>query len=471
MLHKISGCRLKPKIGESCFKAKLHNVLPAPLKTARNGHVAQAGQATNGRIAPLMTVQSSQQYLTMRHQDVLAYYPTALGVDDFIARVEVVLCGFGFTGSNSIAVTNLCRDEVTTVLKDKIEAVFGSCFNTNGLGAVLTCGLTGIQAGLSHSPVSPDERERYVFFSFPHVAIDSNGTLGAIYRSNRPGLSCACGALKKALIELQAEGLTRNAKIPGVHDPLDPEFTILKQRLARRIRYEQGNVRSMDLAQLTEVAERVITDDLEYMIEKCVSIDKADFAVVAGIQIHNWVDAGHSNEPNLEFIAPTKVYVVVGGELIMLDIMQLPPLAPRQMSLLARHSSRPGETSPAEQDASEEAAVSNGTVNSTLVGISSSALAKRMGGSATSTLKDVPHYVSRLPRGRSVTYANGNSNGHAGRSHQADGGSQGPTCTWPGWQTKIQKLIVKKRRDPLVPTMDGSDSSPHTSFTSRGVVN
>jgi hypothetical protein len=50
--------------------------------------------------------------------------------------------------------TNLCRDEVTTVLKDRIEAVFGSSFNTNGLGAVLTCGVTGIKAGLSHSPVS-----------------------------------------------------------------------------------------------------------------------------------------------------------------------------------------------------------------------------------------------------------------------------------------------------------------------------
>lgn len=50
--------------------------------------------------------------------------------------------------------TNLCRDEVTTVLKDKIEQVFGSSFNTNGLGAVLTCGVTGIGAGLSHSPVA-----------------------------------------------------------------------------------------------------------------------------------------------------------------------------------------------------------------------------------------------------------------------------------------------------------------------------
>lgn len=74
-------------------------------------------------------------------------------MDDFIARVEVALAGFGFTGSNSIAMTNLCRDEVTTVLKEKIDAVWGGSFNTNGLGGVLTCGVTGVGAGLSHSPV------------------------------------------------------------------------------------------------------------------------------------------------------------------------------------------------------------------------------------------------------------------------------------------------------------------------------
>ena len=32
--------------------------------------------------------------------------------------------------------------------------VFGSSFNTNGLGGVLTCGVTGVKAGLSHAPVS-----------------------------------------------------------------------------------------------------------------------------------------------------------------------------------------------------------------------------------------------------------------------------------------------------------------------------
>ncbi len=43
---------------------------------------------------------------------------------------------------------------MTVPLKDKIESVFGGSFNTNGLGGVLTCGVTGIGAGLSHSPIS-----------------------------------------------------------------------------------------------------------------------------------------------------------------------------------------------------------------------------------------------------------------------------------------------------------------------------
>ncbi len=50
--------------------------------------------------------------------------------------------------------SNLCRDESCMVLEDKIEGVFGSCFSTHGLGGVLTCGVIGIKAGLSHSPVS-----------------------------------------------------------------------------------------------------------------------------------------------------------------------------------------------------------------------------------------------------------------------------------------------------------------------------
>ena len=35
----------------------------------------------------------------------------------------------------------------------QIDQVFGSSFNVNGLGGVLTSGVLGVGAGLSHSPV------------------------------------------------------------------------------------------------------------------------------------------------------------------------------------------------------------------------------------------------------------------------------------------------------------------------------
>jgi hypothetical protein len=40
--------------------------------------------------------------LNNRYAAVLKHFPSALGVDDFIARVEVALCYFGFTGDNTI---------------------------------------------------------------------------------------------------------------------------------------------------------------------------------------------------------------------------------------------------------------------------------------------------------------------------------------------------------------------------------
>lgn len=69
---------------------------------------------------------------------------------------------------------------------------------------------------------------------------------------------------------------------------------------------------------------RIITmhvQDLEYLIEKSVSIDRADFAVVAGVQIHNWAalvpeqpQPGQQQQaalPCLEFVAPTKVRLLM----------------------------------------------------------------------------------------------------------------------------------------------------------------
>lgn len=46
---------------------------------------------------------------------------------------------------------------------------------------------------------------------------------------------CICA---QCLGAFRADGLDAHCKVPGVHDPLDPELSILKQRLARRLRHE-----------------------------------------------------------------------------------------------------------------------------------------------------------------------------------------------------------------------------------------
>eukprot|EP00882_Tetradesmus_deserticola_P033240 GHRQ01037952.1.p2 GENE.GHRQ01037952.1~~GHRQ01037952.1.p2 ORF type:complete len:139 (-),score=35.20 GHRQ01037952.1:210-626(-) len=44
--------------------------------------------------------------LTARHQEVTKHFPLALGVDDFIARLEMALAAYGFTGDNAIGEHN-----------------------------------------------------------------------------------------------------------------------------------------------------------------------------------------------------------------------------------------------------------------------------------------------------------------------------------------------------------------------------
>nr|AXF41558.1 LCI450 protein [Chlorella sp. ArM0029B] len=147
------------------------------------------------------------EYLTGRAAMVQQHFESALGADDFVQRVEMALHAFGFSGENSIAMVNLCRDEVTVSLKKKIDTVFGASFSTNGLGGVLTCGAIGMGAGFSHSPVCDSSgKERYIFFSFPHISINAKGEVGPMSRPGRPGQSYVS--------LLKAEGLEDVAALP-----------------------------------------------------------------------------------------------------------------------------------------------------------------------------------------------------------------------------------------------------------------
>ena len=68
-----------------------------------------------------------------------------------------------------------------------------------------------------------------------------------------------------------------------------------------------------------------ITNDLEYLIEKAIGPDaNADYAVVTGVQIHNWAADLEGDAPSMEFVAPSKVYAVVNGVKVFLDLGKVP---------------------------------------------------------------------------------------------------------------------------------------------------
>eukprot|EP00873_Tetraselmis_striata_P040313 jgi/Tetstr1/460577/TSEL_000502.t1 len=273
------------------------------------------------------------KYVQSRVETIKEHFPTVYTIDDLLLRLEMALCAFGFNGDNSIGIVNLCRDEATNMLKQKIEAIYPLVFNINGLGGGLTCGVTGMGAGLSHSPVQ-GKRKRYIFFSAPHVAIDSKGNVGPLARPGQQATNCACGAMIGALGQFNANGLDTYLTPDGEHEAADPEFSIFKQRLAGRIQKEKKELKDIDLVELTKICERQISSDLEFLISKAVDTKDADYAVITGVQIHNWGEKYDNGEPNFEMVAPTAGYVVINGVKTELDLASIPPLTPRQISML-----------------------------------------------------------------------------------------------------------------------------------------
>nr|AXF41556.1 LCI70 protein [Chlorella sp. ArM0029B] len=395
-------------------------------------------------------------YLSGRSHLVCQHFPGALGADDFMARLEIALYAYGFSGDNSIS------------------------------------------------------------------DIDARGNVGAISRPGRPGVGCACGALNKALADIRKDGLASNCRIPGVHDARDPEFSILKQRIARRLRFEGAceetvsQFSMVDIAKVaqrtimltcfsnipfplppsiapparpkvsqpfpldtkqalhtmvnlcrdevtvtlkqkidsvfgsafntnglggvvtcgvsgvaaglslpaepgdvTQVAERTITDDLQHLISETVDPRRADYAgkccavqcLVTGVQVHSWGGQFDDDSPNLEFVAPTSVYVVVNGEKAHLDLSALPSLTPRQVALLARQ----GEGEAGGGRGREDGVVCN------------------QGGHGTVREMDPPYLYNsretkRRERARADTYA----------ALLAEEVLQPQlSCAWPSWQSRL----------------------------------
>lgn len=264
-------------------------------------------------IRPTMAVAAPTDMRAERLALVKKSFDTAEHMDVFVDKLTTALKvpEIGINGDNAIAITTLCRDECVRPLQEAIEGCFGMSFNAHGLGGLVSLGKTGMGAAMSHSP-NQDGRERYVFFAISHIAIDSEGKIGAMDRPGRAA-SSACGALLGSLgaIKGAAEDLSKLITNPP-DEETDPEFAMLKAKLAARMPKDL-KADDLTLVDVTKEAVSLISEQLMTVTKAVVDTSKADYAVVTGVQIHSTSGAETDGEPVLEFVAPSKAYAVVGG--------------------------------------------------------------------------------------------------------------------------------------------------------------
>jgi hypothetical protein len=228
----------------------------------------------------------------MSHDQILQrYFPTVRTETQFVQETARELHDFGFTADNTIAIVDVCRDEISQSLLRVVRDEWGEAFNLCALAGLFFAGRTALVAAMHHAP-RQDGRERFAFFTLPHIAIDGEGRLGVC---ERPGVgeSNACGALNVFLQTLR-QG-TRALTL----DENDLEQSLLTLRLFKELRGA-----SPDLLQLTRVVQKVALTDLEAALQPLIAVDRCDYTVLSGIQIHG---------PDGNYVSPIAGYAVVGG--------------------------------------------------------------------------------------------------------------------------------------------------------------
>jgi hypothetical protein len=223
---------------------------------------------------------------------LLKLFPTVSTESAFVQRTGRSLAGSGFTAANAIAIVDVCRDEISQSIVRLIRDEWGEAFNLCSLAGMFFAGRTALLAAMHHAP-RLDGRERYVFFTLPHVAVNARAEIGIC---ERPGVgqSNACGALNAFLKELQ------QGKLRVSLDENDLEQSLLRMRLLERIPYGQVP----DLLALTHLVREVALADLENALRSIIDPAKSDYAVISGIQVH---------APDGNHVCPFPSYAIVGG--------------------------------------------------------------------------------------------------------------------------------------------------------------
>ena len=86
----------------SCGKAVCAGHCSCGRAFCPGGHSNSLSTSTAAQNQPAWATDARAPGLAERLAEVTKHFPTSLSVDDFMARVEVALAGYGFTGDNSI---------------------------------------------------------------------------------------------------------------------------------------------------------------------------------------------------------------------------------------------------------------------------------------------------------------------------------------------------------------------------------
>jgi len=229
------------------------------------------------------------------------HFPGALTESQFAKEVYEAAGKVGFDLNNTIAAVSTCRDEVCKPLVATLAKTWGGVFDLTGLAGMMFLGTTGLTAALHHAP-EVNGKERYFFMACPHIAIDSFGEIGSIFRPGRVKRSNACGALGAFLAEIGTGHVKTGLEMDDI------EYTLMKQRLLDYIPYGS----KPDLVELTKAAMEVIREDLERLISKKVDTKHADYVVAVGVQVHgpHWL----AQRTDMDYVWLHTLYSVIDGK-------------------------------------------------------------------------------------------------------------------------------------------------------------
>ena len=217
-------------------------------------------------------------------------FPGALPMPAYMQTTYEALGDYGFNNKNTMAMTTLCRDEITKPFLIDIIRQWGKSFNCSSLAGFVMMGKTAFAAAADHVPLMDNQR-RFAYYAMPHIAISKDGEVGKVYRYGVSKVSHACGSLEVIAKELMSGRLKLEM------DMQDLEQTIIRQKILSSINYGD----KPNLVEITKLASQILAKELPFLLSD-VDTSLFKYAVMTGIQIHGPMDT--------TWIYPQEFYVV-----------------------------------------------------------------------------------------------------------------------------------------------------------------